>query len=69
MPKLIEIHFELHHGSKLGGTLLRIEGLDDKSMEVDKGSITLAPALLLKLGRNLIRADSTASLSALLFEG
>ena len=60
---------DIHHGSRFGGILLKIEGLEDRSMEDERGSMTLVPAVLLKLGRNLISVDSTASLSDLLLEG
>ena len=56
------------HGTKLGGTLFRIERLVDSIIEVDRGSMIFAPELLLKFGRNLIKVDSTASLSDFMLE-
>ena len=42
---------------------------DDSIIELESGSIMLAPELQLKFGKYLIRVDSTASLSLFLFEG
>ena len=60
--------FFVPRGNLVICTLSRILLLEDKIIEVESGSTKFTPVLLLKLGRNLMRVDSTASLLLFLFD-